>query len=133
MNDHDKQTSTFMDYFGLNGRTLAIFWGLVICVVVVVTAIYVLIFGFDSWRSNMSQASSLMLTNVDVPGAEAGPAAAAVMPAAGPTGAQYVCPTCGAVGLPRWSPDGTPTCPGCGAVMIVTGRTQSPSQLAARP
>jgi hypothetical protein len=47
------------------------------------------------------------------------PLAAAPAPAPTPLGRQYVCPTCGAVGLPRWSPSGQPLCPICGNLMAV--------------
>lgn len=140
MKNQEEPASAFRDYFGFDTRTLAIFFGLVVGVVVVVTAIYVSIFGFDNWKSNMSQASSMMLLNFNDPNAAAGtttgpagPVVAAPVPATGQAGAQYSCPACGAVGLPEWSPNGTPLCPNCGTVMIVTGKTGGQAHLAARP
>ncbi len=140
MNNHEEPTNVFADYFGFDMRTLATFSGLVIGVVVVVTGIYVAIFGFDNWRSSMSQAGALMLSNVQAPNAATGMPTAPVGPAvsapASPTarsGAQYSCPNCGAVGLPQWSPNGTPLCPSCGGVMTVTGKTGGNARLAARP
>ncbi|HEY3359015.1 MAG TPA: hypothetical protein VGQ83_37540 [Polyangia bacterium] len=34
-------------------------------------------------------------------------------------GRQYVCPSCGAVGMPSWTPAGQPQCPACGGLMAV--------------
>ena len=143
MINQEETEGAFSDYFGFDMRTLGIFSGLVVGVVVVVTGIYIAIFGFDSWKSSMSQAGSLMLSNLNTPNAAAGtapapagtvtPAPAAPAPPAARSGAQYVCPTCGAAGLPQWSPNGTPLCPRCGGVMVVTGNTGGNARLAARP
>jgi len=140
MKNHEEPASALSDYLGFDRRKLAIFSGLVAAVVVVVTGIYVSIFGFDSWKSNMSQASSMMLSNFDVPNAAAsattgpvGPAQAAFAPATGQAGAQYVCPSCGAVGLPRWSTGGSPLCPNCGSMMGVAAGAGGQARLAAQP
>ena len=47
-------------------------------------------------------------------------------------GRQYVCPSCGAVGLPRWTAAGQPACPACGGMMYVAP-LRFEAELAAAP
>lgn len=47
-------------------------------------------------------------------------------------GRQYVCPSCGAVGLPRWTAQGQPTCPVCNGMMYVAP-LRFEAELAAAP
>ena len=140
MKINEERAGVLSDYFGLDTRTLVTFFCLVVGVVIVVTGIYVAIFGFDNWKSSMSQAGSMMLSNFNDPNAAtgrtigpAGPVSPAVAPLAAPTGAQYSCPNCGAVGLPKWTQNGAPLCPNCGTVMNVTGKTGGQARLAAAP
>ena len=154
----DKESGSLLrDYFGLDGRMLLTFAGLVAGVLVVVTGIYVAIFGYDDWKKDMKQAGSMMVAGFNAPanGAVA-PAPAQLAPASpirmNPTmqapsqyvcpapgqlapvmqgAAQYVCPSCGAVGLPVWTPNGAPTCPNCGSIMAMAGRRGASPQLAA--
>ena len=119
-------------YFNFSSYRLLLFLGIVILTTLVVTGIYVSIFGFDNWKSNMSQAGSLMLANFPTPVANTGnpngPNAVGVptplSPAPLNTGTtnQFVCPNCGPVGLPNVSATGTPLCPSCGMVMGVGGQ-----------
>jgi len=105
-------------YLGIDQRTAALFVALVVAAVATVTGIYIAIFGFDRWRTDMSRAGSMMIATYATPVATA-PAG----PPARPTpAAQYLCPACGAVGLPAWGRGGAPHCPGCGRVMAVQGR-----------
>jgi hypothetical protein len=47
-------------------------------------------------------------------------------------GRQYVCPSCGAVGLPSWTQSGQPLCPNCGGIMSVAALRWE-AELAAAP
>jgi len=47
-------------------------------------------------------------------------------------GRQYMCPSCGAVGLPSWTQAGQPVCPACGGLMGVAPLRWEP-ELAAAP
>ncbi len=140
MTSNEEQVNPFREYFGFDGRALVTFFSLVAGVLVVVTGIYVAIFGLDNWKSSMSQAGSMMLSNFnDTNGAGAGinnpgvPAAMGAAQPSSPVGVQFSCPNCGAVGLPNWSQQGAPLCPNCGNVMNVTGPTGGKSRLAAAP
>ena len=135
--NQDKPMSTLEEYLGFSAGKIMIFCGLVLGVVVIVTGIYVAIFGFDNWKSSMQQAGSMMLANFDpVPAPGTGvvitpqvavPPVAQVAPAAPVAATQFVCPNCGAAGLPNWSLTGAPLCPNCGAVMGVAGSQTSPA------
>lgn len=121
MEDTKEFEGVMSDYFGFDLRKLLIFCGLVFAVVVVVTGIYVAIFGFDSWKNSMTQAGDLMLAAQNVPMAN-GAAGTMVMQSPAPqAGAQYNCPTCGTTGLPMWNANGSPLCPACGALMGIAG------------
>ena len=138
MKSQDESFSMLRDYIGFDRRTLLIFLALVAGVFVVVTGIYIAIFGFKDWETNMQRAGSMMVANFNTPatgGIEdlTGPRAPRPRPAAVPAAVQYTCPNCGAVGLPHWSPNGTPICPNCGSVMTVAGRAGANARLAARP
>lgn len=139
-NHSEKPVGLLNLYFNFNSYKLLLFLGIVVLTTLVVTGIYVSIFGFDSWQSNMSQAGSLMLANFPTPIANTGnpnasgsianrPNASGVTPAAATaplnrgTTNQFVCPNCGPVGLPNVNTNGTPLCPNCGAVMGVGGRS----------
>lgn len=127
-------------YFNFSSYKLILFFGIVVMTTLVVTGIYVSIFGLDSWESNMSQAGSLMLANFPTPIANtANPNASgavanqpnasgfanpsAVAPSNRGSTNQFVCPNCGPVGLPNVSTNGSPLCPNCGATMGVGGQT----------
>lgn len=96
-------------YFNLDEKGIAYFFGLVIGAVIVVTLLYWMVFGFDRWSVQMQQASDLMTAAVVTPIAQtyASPG----------TAGQYVCPMDGAVGLPRFDANGVPHCPIDGQVM----------------
>ena len=153
MQSQQESVSLLRDYLGFDQRRLLTFLGLVLGVVLVVTLLYVAIFGFDTWSNNMHQAGHLMLANADpralagpggpqvgpgnmryrpVATAMGGPLSGAVLPAA-PTGAQYVCPRCGLGGLPRWTAGGAPQCPACGGIMNFAGGPVVAAQTVARP
>ena len=143
MTNEEKPVGMVQDYLGLDGKTMITFTGLVVSVLVVVTGIYVSIFGFDTWTTNMKRAGSLMVINAHQPvgGAQPGmnnglaaplaplapavaPTAPYAMPLIPPAATQFVCPNCGNTGLPAWTANGAPVCPGCGAVMGATGQAQ---------
>ena len=142
MKSQEEFEGALSGYFGIDKRTWAIFFGLVFGVVIVVTCIYVAIFGFDSWKTSMAGAGSMLLSNFD-PQAGAGGTVGqggqmlqGVAPAAVPAfqgGTQYTCPACGAVGLPIWNQVGTPTCPTCGALMVIAGNAGANGHLMAAP
>lgn len=98
------------EYWGIRVRTLKVLVALVACVFVVVTGIYIALFGFRTWSKNMRRAGSMMVINFEPP-ATAPPATAP------PPALQYTCPTCGPVGLPQMGPNGASVCPQCGAPM----------------
>jgi type IV secretory pathway TrbD component len=144
--NREESFSLLHDYMGIDRRTLLIFTALVVGVTVVVTGIYVAIFGFDTWTTNMERAGSMMVANFDprvngqgqdipdIPDPRVRAPAMApanldvppwgvnTRPVAAPPAAQFVCPKCGAVGLPAWSQAGAPLCPYCRGVMSVAGR-----------
>ena len=132
MNVDKKSFNLIREYTGIDRKTLFTFMGLVLIVFVVVTGIYVAIFGFNTWATNMEQAGSMMIANFDVPvngntmvanfddRTPGVPIAGRVIRA--PAAVQYSCPNCGAVGLPLWGPNGTPRCPNCRGVMNVQGK-----------
>jgi predicted RNA-binding Zn-ribbon protein involved in translation (DUF1610 family) len=126
MQDQDEKFNLFREYMGFKQKTMLWYMALVAGVVVLVTVIYTSIFGYGTWKRNMQRAGSMMVANFDpaAPGVNLGPVAPApygVVPAAAPA-QQYVCPGCGATGLPNWSPGGAPQCPNCGTIMAVAGR-----------
>lgn len=127
MNNREESFSMLRDYMGFDKRTLFIFLALVAGVFVVVTGIYIAIFGFQEWETNMQRAGSMMIANYDAP------VAPGLAPAAATPAVQYTCPNCGAAGLPQWSQDGTPRCPNCGSTMMVGGRAGGNARLAAQP
>lgn len=141
MNDKypEKSVGVLNLYFSFNSAKLLLFLGIVVLTALVVTGIYVSIFGFDNWKSNMSQAGSLMLANFPTPlnttGNQIGNGTVADSPnalgiattpvqSAPPQGTtnQYICPYCGPVGLPNMSTNGVPLCPSCGMVMGIGGQ-----------
>ncbi len=138
MRAHDESHSLLDDYFGFDRKTLLVFLGLVASVMFVVTCIYVAIFGFDNWKTNMARAGSMMIANFDAPVTGTteqfiGPGAPRSAPGAVPAAAQYICPNCGAVGLPGWSTNGTPICPNCGVGMTLAGMAGGNVRVAAAP
>jgi len=113
-------------YLNINRHRMFICLALVCGVTVVVTLIYIAVFGFQSWKSNMKQAGSMMIINFPAPvGAPMPlgiqPQPLYTVPAQGAGALQYVCPNCGVVGVPRWSVGPTPLCPQCGSMVSVTG------------
>lgn len=133
MDNKDEATSLLEEYFGIDLKRVLVFFGLVLGVFVVITGIYVSIFGMDTWKSSMSQAGSLMLANFDQPATGADGVVRPFAPAAAQTATQYSCNQCGALGLPLWDPNGTPLCPSCGAVMNMTSTVMGGAHLAAAP
>jgi len=134
MNSEDEHIGLIQEYFGFDQRRVLISLAMVAGVAVVVTLIYVAIFGFDTWKSNMKQAGNMMVVNFQPPGANGVVEPNIVpLPAAATSTIQYLCPTCGIVGLPRWSVGATPVCPQCGAVMSIVGQNPATTQLAAAP
>jgi hypothetical protein len=152
--------SYIREYLRTEPRKLLYAVGFVVGVMVLVTIPYVLIVGFDKWSSDMREAGHMMWAGYTPnPAATATlqPAAYTVVPAAmtpgltpptavtgagaWPTlrplvqpglGRQYVCPSCGAVGLPRWTPAGQPACPVCSGMMYVAP-LRFEAELAATP
>jgi hypothetical protein len=138
-NTHSEKPAGLLNlYFHFNGHKLLLFFGIVFLTILVVTGIYVSIFGFDIWKSNMSQAGSLMLANFPTAIANTGnPNAIPTVPNSPNAGivtippsstavtngttSQFVCPNCGPVGLPNVDANGLPLCPSCGAVMGAGG------------
>ena len=126
MSDQTESYSLLNDYVGIDKRTTVIFLSLIIGIFIVVTCIYVAIFGLQNWTSNMKRAGSMMIANFDAPlsvpqAIPSVPGAVAAQPAATVAAAQFHCATCGLSGLPLWNQNGTPLCPTCGAVMMVRG------------
>jgi hypothetical protein len=131
--NQEESFSALKEYFGIEKRTLLIFTALVVGVLVVVTVIYVAIFGFREWKTNMKHAGSMIMAKFDkpatglpqnatCPGANR-PSAPCYVPAVAPAPGPYTCPQCGTAGHPRWSTSGAPICPNCRAVMSVAGQT----------
>ena len=121
MEDTKEYEGIMADYFGFELRKLLIFGGLVLGVAVVVTGIYVSIFGFDSWKNSMVQAGDLMLAAQNAPLTNGNPGNTTAPAGSGQAGAQYNCATCGTTGLPLWNAAGAPLCPTCGALMGIAG------------
>jgi predicted RNA-binding Zn-ribbon protein involved in translation (DUF1610 family) len=145
MDNNHEPTGLLEIYFGFNATKILTFLVLVIGIVVVVTAIYVAVFGFDNWKSSMQQAGSLMLSDFNqpvAPGAVTGPGGGGVplytapqpLTATPRVAAQFRCPNCGTVGLPNTSAGGVSLCPNCGTQMtVVGGQTGTNMKLAAAP
>lgn len=99
--------SQIESYLGVKAESLLVFSGGILAAAVVATGIYWGVFGFGHWKNEMNVASTLMT-------------AAATAPVqamqAGQSG-QYVCPTHGAVGLPRANAAGQAVCPICAQPM----------------
>jgi predicted RNA-binding Zn-ribbon protein involved in translation (DUF1610 family) len=100
--DTDESVPLLEDYLGMGRRTLYTLLALVAGAFVVATFVYIALYGFQSWKTNMARAGSQMVINYDVP-------------VAAQNDFQYVCPNCGVVKQPGWAADGTPLCPSCGA------------------
>ena len=104
-------------YLGFEPKRLVYFAGTTICTTVVVTLAYCLIFGFDNWRTDMTNSTKMMLSAATVPMGQAAAAPYATRAGGGAAAGQYVCPTDGAVGLPLFDAAGMPHCPMCGQIM----------------
>lgn len=136
MHKADDNVDVFREYLGFSGRSVAIFLAVSVATVAVVTCLYTAIFGYDTWRNNMSQAGSLMLSNFDVPPtdpATGAPVNNGVAPVAAAGGCQFLCPSCGVVDLPTWNANGDPICPSCGGLLGVGSGGGTAAKLAASP
>lgn len=113
----------FEQYFGLDLKRTGYFFGLIAAALLLVTAVYWLVYGFDRWSGQMQRASDLMTAAVGPPVVQANP---------GPfVAGQYVCPRDGAVGLPQLDGSGLPHCPVCGQVMNFNSASSGNLTLAA--
>jgi hypothetical protein len=148
-NGYSGKPSLIREYLGTEPRKLLYSSGFILGVIVVVTIPYVLLVGYSKWKSDMKEAGHMMWAGYtpaaanawappqtySVVPAAATPAMQVPMPAPAPTpgpsfapsfgaqqlglGRQYICPSCGAVGLPSWTSAGQPVCPMCGNTMYV--------------
>lgn len=105
--DVNDMISQVEDYFGVPARSVSIFVGTIALSGLLATGIYWGIFGFGKWQSEMTVASKLMLAAATTP----------IQPGQQGQSGQYVCPTHGAVGLPRFNAAGAAGCPVCGQPM----------------
>jgi hypothetical protein len=108
-------------YLGVKMSSLGIFAACVAGAAVVSTALYWGIFGFGHWKNEMVVAGRIMTAAANQPVAQqVAPQTPQAVPQAGlatPQAGQYVCPTHGAVGLPKRSATGAAACPVCGQPM----------------
>nr|WCC90938.1 magnetosome protein Mad4 [Desulfobacteraceae bacterium] len=100
------------DYINLDTKKMGIFIGSVLGTTVVVTLLYWIVFGFDQWKGQMEQASSLMTAAATMQQQSYGNSS---------NSGQFVCPLHGAVGLPNYNASGMPCCPICGQLMQFYG------------
>jgi len=107
------------DYLGIDLKQSGIFVGIMITTVIIVTALYWFVYGFDHWNSEMQQASNLMMAANTMPLNQQN--LQPVPQQQTYTAGQYLCPTHGAVGLPNFDQMGQPHCPICNATMQFTG------------
>jgi predicted RNA-binding Zn-ribbon protein involved in translation (DUF1610 family) len=134
MKTNQESFSYINEYIGIDKRKLIIFFSLLLGVFVVVTGIYVAIFGYQDWKTNMQRAGSMMVANFDQPQVPASPVIGvpAVQPTLAPSyqpTVQYACPQCGIAGLPNWSANGAPLCPRCGSLMSINNQNTLPPGL----
>jgi len=59
--DRDEQVGLLREYLGFRTRPALLFAALLIGVMALVTAIYVSVFGMDTWSTNMQRAGSMMV------------------------------------------------------------------------
>jgi hypothetical protein len=125
--------SLVRSYLGTEPRRLGILAAIVIGTTLVFTLGYIVVVGYDKWSSNVAAANHMMWAAYQTPVAGAcprvvaGPVAPGVATPSPPTaptamatpGRQYVCPSCGATLLPRWTAAGQPVCPVCGGPMMI--------------
>jgi len=104
--DQEESVSLVEDYLGIGKRTLYILLAITACALVATTGIYIGIYGFRHWRTNMNRATEAMVINFNAP-------------TTAPAAAQYVCPNCQVTVAPVWSPNTAPVCPICGARLNV--------------
>ncbi len=121
---------------------LGIYVGIVILTSILATAAFIAFNGFDTWKTNMNSAAVYLnaanttSTYIHNGGGGGGggdtgtqqmihhgallptPVAAGTATTTG-QGGQYMCPTCGATGLPNYSINGAPVCHICGRDMTV--------------
>jgi len=116
------------DYLGIDFKETGLFVGTMITVVIVVTALYWFVYGFDHWNSEMNQASNMMMAANVAPlntqnvqtnnqNLQMVPQQGYSLPQQNCPAGQYLCPTHGAVGLPIFDQMGQPHCPICNATM----------------
>lgn len=100
------------DRYDIDAKRLGYFVGSVVAAAVVVTAVYVGLYGLKKWTGGVQQGANLMLAATRAPiqgGARTG------------TAGQYICPTHGAVGLPVFDAAGVAHCPICNQPMSFNG------------
>ena len=100
------------DRYDIDAKRLGYFVGSILAAAVVVTAVYIGLYGLKKWSGGVQQGANLMLAATQVPSQGAA--------RTGTTG-QYVCPTHGAVGLPAFDAAGAPHCPICNQAMSFNG------------
>jgi hypothetical protein len=116
-----------LDYFGADAKKFVIFALVLLGAIAVGTVPYILFAGYDKWSQNVGAATNMLLADFPVAASPLpqGPGGYSVIPTAAPAAQalppgstrQYTCPSCGASGLPIWTPAGQPTCANCGGLM----------------
>jgi hypothetical protein len=120
-------SQALLDYFGADAKKFVVFGLLLLGAIAVGTVPYILLAGYDKWSQNVGAATNMLLADFPVAASPLPPnqRGYAVIPTAAtatprlPSGCtrQHTCPSCGASGLPSWTPTGQPTCATCGGLM----------------
>ncbi len=115
-------------YYGIDGKHLIFF---VLCILVSAgasTFLYWVIFGFDTWQSEMTTAQDVMLAAAVQPNAGQANQQTLKSGLKGTTPGQYLCPRDGAVGLPVYNANGSAHCPVCNTTMVFHGAVKTGAQ-----